>query len=1058
MASSGSSTLQDVWSYIVSPSPSAAFARSVATAALAGGITFYAFRGPPKIDPPPPSDPPATTATTSSSPSSAPQRQRKALASSDGRESSTESDTEGESKRVRFELMDKAGGLLNRPIPVAVFWDVDNCSPPTGSSGRHLAHSIRKHITSIETGTGPEKEALGPSGPILSFKAYLELSSAEGVSPAQVTLRSELQGSGVSLIDTPKSGRKDVADKMIIADLMAFALDVPPPARIVLISGDRDFAYPLSLIRGRGYQIVLFTPPVGAVPILEASANYVARWRQDVLGMERDGFGRLYASSTPSKPLPRSSSPSRHGRATPAKSSTSSTTAASSNASTTTPSRPTTPTPQPTPSQPAVQAQTAALSGPGAGPVPGVFAPLVQALEEFKKEGQPRPLRSRVALRLTSIDKDVYEKAGASSFRDYAAVAIAAGIVMLGSNGNPGTEWISLRSLDPASFAAPATPGKPSATSAAPSTPVSSSVSQAKAVLVESLQEEDGSEGPDNYAPSPAFEPLLHAILAAESASQRSPPYASAVGQQLDSMIRATPAGQSDPFAMAGTRTFGGYINAAFKSRVAKLVPTEKQGVAALEVMPVYQSYMAKLRRNRTTSPQSTPATAAPASTPAPAYQPARSTPIRPTSPIKCPSSPTFKKGSFFPSLFRSKSDTGSDQSTPNGKKSVWDVPGLILPHQPSGTKIAAVYFPLANALLYQRERGQFYMTDEALHVIVSKHKGMGDRLKDSKVFSRYLDAAQEAGICTLEDGFKAGMRHVRLTPQLCDPKEHDPANASNKRETLPPAGDDPWDDDYEPNHSTPLPKRATASGEAATAAGSKASQEQDTSAASLSSNLPPAGNDPSASVSESAGPVDGSSKAEPKTTSSTTGAATNKPAATGKATLTPTVQDRIRFKPLMDIMLALRKENPPIVAPRRSYVNDLLAKRHGIPVNPLHNPSSSSSTANGAGLSLLTTTTAGKTTTLDLTAFFRDRGATALGDYTRQAEQYGFIHCERETRADGELGKRRLRLTEKYEQLLAQGSSGSGGGGATATATATVRSGSGGGASGSTSGGSTKG
>lgn len=62
--------------------------------------------------------------------------------------------------------------------------------------------AIRKHLSSIETGSGPEKEDLGVAGPITSFKAYLELSSSEGVSPAQVLLRSELQGSGVSLIDS----------------------------------------------------------------------------------------------------------------------------------------------------------------------------------------------------------------------------------------------------------------------------------------------------------------------------------------------------------------------------------------------------------------------------------------------------------------------------------------------------------------------------------------------------------------------------------------------------------------------------------------------------------------------------------------------------------------------------------------------------------------------------------------------------------------------------------------------------------------------------------------
>lgn len=126
------------------------------------------------------------------------------------------------------------------PPPVLVVWDVDNCAPPTGSSGRAIVQAIRRAVQSCGPNSvrGPGDsgdEVLQPSGPIVSFKAYLEMSDASAApSSAQVLLRSELQGvscsktgvarrlyaastiidvssylqCGVSLIDTPKSGRK----------------------------------------------------------------------------------------------------------------------------------------------------------------------------------------------------------------------------------------------------------------------------------------------------------------------------------------------------------------------------------------------------------------------------------------------------------------------------------------------------------------------------------------------------------------------------------------------------------------------------------------------------------------------------------------------------------------------------------------------------------------------------------------------------------------------------------------------------------------------------------
>ena len=105
------------------------------------------------------------------------------------------------------------------PQEVAIFWDygwcwnssqvlshltsktpLENCQLGSGSSGYEVVNSIRGLAHNF--------------GPIKQFKAYLELS--DQAPPKSLTLRSELQSSGVSLTDCPHNGRKDVADKMIL--------------------------------------------------------------------------------------------------------------------------------------------------------------------------------------------------------------------------------------------------------------------------------------------------------------------------------------------------------------------------------------------------------------------------------------------------------------------------------------------------------------------------------------------------------------------------------------------------------------------------------------------------------------------------------------------------------------------------------------------------------------------------------------------------------------------------------------------------------------------------
>ncbi|KAG6884502.1 hypothetical protein C0993_010525 [Termitomyces sp. T159_Od127] len=155
---------------------------------------------------------------------------------------------------------------------VAIFWDyaLENCAAATQYSGYEIVKKIR-HVAHF-------------FGIIKSFKAYLELSDPVAFSKSLV-LRSELQASGVSLTDCPHNGRKDVSDKMILVDMLAYAIDNPPPSTIILISGDRDFAYAVSILRLRRYRVVIISLP-GIHTSLKTQASIFLDWNNDVLGAD----------------------------------------------------------------------------------------------------------------------------------------------------------------------------------------------------------------------------------------------------------------------------------------------------------------------------------------------------------------------------------------------------------------------------------------------------------------------------------------------------------------------------------------------------------------------------------------------------------------------------------------------------------------------------------------------------------------------------------------------------------------------------------------------------
>ncbi|KAI0336280.1 hypothetical protein GY45DRAFT_1238473, partial [Cubamyces sp. BRFM 1775] len=150
------------------------------------------------------------------------------------------------------------------PRSVGIFWDYENCSlPSTGQVTYAMVHRIR--------------EMALQHGIVKTFRAYLHL--PDQPSSKSLAIRSELQSCGVSLIDCPYVGRKDVADKMMIGkfDMMAHAIDNSAPSTIVLISGDRDFVYAISILCLRQHRVILIAPRL-LHDGLKAQADILYEW------------------------------------------------------------------------------------------------------------------------------------------------------------------------------------------------------------------------------------------------------------------------------------------------------------------------------------------------------------------------------------------------------------------------------------------------------------------------------------------------------------------------------------------------------------------------------------------------------------------------------------------------------------------------------------------------------------------------------------------------------------------------------------------------------------
>lgn len=117
----------------------------------------------------------------------------------------------------------------------------ENCHPSSRLNGYKIANNIRTFALRF--------------GTLTRFNAYLDVSLE---SPRSMALLSQLQASGLSVVHCPHHSRKDVADRALVADMLAFAFSAP--ITVVIISGDDDFTNAIVVLKSLGHRVVLIAP------------------------------------------------------------------------------------------------------------------------------------------------------------------------------------------------------------------------------------------------------------------------------------------------------------------------------------------------------------------------------------------------------------------------------------------------------------------------------------------------------------------------------------------------------------------------------------------------------------------------------------------------------------------------------------------------------------------------------------------------------------------------------------------------------------------------------
>ncbi|MCO5586845.1 hypothetical protein L7F22_040790 [Adiantum nelumboides] len=167
---------------------------------------------------------------------------------------------------------------------ISIWWDIENCHVPKDVDPHYIAQNMTAALQHANL-TGPiEIQVFGDTTilPHITQKA--------------------LSDTGITLNHVPR-GNKDAADKAILVGLLLWALDNPPPANILLISGDGDFANALHRLRLKTYSILLAVPPQFVKPALTGAAKKLWFWKDMAKGQLAEPELTQHTSNSSSQEL-----------------------------------------------------------------------------------------------------------------------------------------------------------------------------------------------------------------------------------------------------------------------------------------------------------------------------------------------------------------------------------------------------------------------------------------------------------------------------------------------------------------------------------------------------------------------------------------------------------------------------------------------------------------------------------------------------------------------------------------------------------------------------------
>lgn len=136
----------------------------------------------------------------------------------------------------------------------SVWWDIENCQVPRSCDPHLIAQNISSALAQMD------------------YKGRVNISAYGDTNRIPPNVQHALNSTGISLNHVP-AGVKDASDKKILVDMLFWAVDNPPPANYLLISGDRDFSNALHQLSMRRYNILLAQPQCVSQALVAAAKN-----------------------------------------------------------------------------------------------------------------------------------------------------------------------------------------------------------------------------------------------------------------------------------------------------------------------------------------------------------------------------------------------------------------------------------------------------------------------------------------------------------------------------------------------------------------------------------------------------------------------------------------------------------------------------------------------------------------------------------------------------------------------------------------------------------------